>query len=97
MPASPWPIPGVSTITRSNPAALQASITPARASGTSPRDERVASDRKKTFGTPIEFMRMRSPSSAPPPFLRVGSTAMIGDAQLVLLVATEPVQQLVGE
>ncbi len=75
MAASPWPMPGVSTMTRSKPAAWQASITSASASGTSAADERVASDRKNTCGGSIAFMRMRSPSSAPPPLRRVGSTA----------------------
>jgi hypothetical protein len=37
---------------------------------------RVASDRKYTVWGSIEFIRIRSPSSAPPPLRRVGSMAM---------------------
>ena len=37
---------------------------------------RVASDRKNTCGESMAFIRMRSPSSAPPPRRRVGSTAI---------------------
>ncbi len=73
--ASPWPIPGVSTITRSNPAALTTSITSDRCSGSS-RLPRVARLRKKTRLPSREFIRIRSPSSAPPPRRRVGSTAI---------------------
>ncbi len=73
--ASPWPMPGVSTITRSAPHALAATITSARHSGTS-LAPRVASERKNTFGLSIAFIRMRSPSSAPPPRRRVGSMAI---------------------
>ncbi len=75
MAASPWPMPGVSTITRSNPAARQAAMTSGSESGTSATDERVASERKNTCGESMAFMRMRSPSSAPPALRRVGSTA----------------------
>ena len=73
--ASPWPMPGVSTITRSNPAALTTSITSGRCSGSS-RLPRVARLRKKTRSPSREFIRIRSPSSAPPPRRRVGSTAI---------------------
>ena len=76
MAASPCPMPGVSTITRSKPAALHAVIMSATVSGTSATAERVATDRKYTICVSIEFMRMRSPSSAPPPLRRVGSTAI---------------------
>ena len=38
---------------------------------------RVASERMKMFGPRIAFMRMRSPSSAPPVLRRVGSTERI--------------------
>ena len=75
MAASPWPIPGVSTMTRSNPAARQASMMDGIGSGTSDWLPRVATDRKKTWGVSMAFIRMRSPSSAPPLRRRVGSTA----------------------
>ncbi len=71
--ASPCPMPGVSTITRSFPAARHTAITSARCSGSS-WDPRVASERKNT-SEPRLFIRIRSPSRAPPPLRRVGSTA----------------------
>jgi hypothetical protein len=73
--ASPCPIPGVSTTTRSNPAAFTTSTTSARWSGSS-RAPRVARERKNTRSPSSEFIRIRSPSSAPPPLRRVGSTAI---------------------
>ena len=45
MPASPWPMPGVSTITRSKPAALQAATMSDRDAGTSRAAPRVAIER----------------------------------------------------
>jgi hypothetical protein len=68
-------MPGVSTITRSNPAALSTAMTSASRSGSPPSAPRVAIDRKKMFSPVRLFMRIRSPSSAPPPLRRVGSTA----------------------
>jgi len=69
-------MPEVSTITRSNPAAWHAAITPGRAALSSP-PPRVARLRMKTRGPwphgPMAFMRMRSPSSAPPDLRRDGS------------------------
>ena len=73
--ASPWPMPGVSTITRSNPAAFTTSITSDRCSGSS-RLPRVARLRKNTRLPSRAFIRIRSPSRAPPPRRRVGSTAI---------------------
>ncbi len=77
MAASPWPMPGVSTITRSNPAALHAATMAGRAGVTSPPASRVARLRMNTLGPPLQepmaFMRMRSPSSAPPDLRRLGS------------------------
>ena len=70
--ASPWPMPEVSTTTRSKPATLQAAITSGSAWLISLPASRVASERMKTFGWLIAFMRMRSPSSAPPVLRRVG-------------------------
>ncbi|CAM5455844.1 hypothetical protein SANTM175S_01555 [Streptomyces antimycoticus] len=79
--ASPWPMPGVSTITRSYPAAFTTSITSARCSGSS-RLLRVARLRKYTRFPSREFIRIRSPSSAPPPRRRVGSTAITATRSL---------------
>ncbi len=81
MAASPWPMPGVSTTTRSTPLVLHAAMASSRHSGTS-LDPRVASERKNTDGESSAFMRMRSPSSAPPPRRRVGSTAMTATRSL---------------
>ncbi len=82
-------MPEVSTITRSKPAALAAAITPGSAALISLPASRVASERMKTRGPPgasapvpglcqgpIAFMRMRSPSSAPPLLRRDGSMLM---------------------
>ena len=78
MAASPWPMPGVSTTTRSYPAAWHAAMTSPRCSGSWPPAVRVASERKKIrdgSAPSTAFIRMRSPSRAPPPRRRVGSTA----------------------
>ena len=45
MPASPWPMPGVSTITRSKPAALAATMMSGSADGSSRPASRVAIER----------------------------------------------------
>ena len=100
---SPWPMPGVSTITRSKPAARQAAMASSRQSGSSRPEPRVAKDRKNTraagHGGPgsMEFIRMRSPSRAPPPLRRVGSMASTATLELVLLVEPEPPHHLVGQ
>ncbi len=76
--ASPCPMPGVSTTTRSKPAAWVAAMTWSRCSGTCAPAVRVASERKKVEPrSPVSraFIRIRSPSSAPPPRRRDGSTA----------------------
>ena len=75
MSASPCPMPGVSTMTRSLPAALHAAITSASRCGTWPSCRRVASDRKNTTPGAMLFIRIRSPSSAPPARRRLGSMA----------------------
>jgi hypothetical protein len=67
-------MPAVSTITSSNPAARQAAIASPSAAESSLPVPRVASERMKMFGPWIAFIRMRSPSSAPPVLRRVGST-----------------------
>src|SRR6266849_2716037 len=81
MAASPWPMPEVSTSTRSKPATLQAAITSGRLFEISASAPRVASERMNTRPPAIAFMRMRSPSSAPP----------------VFLVEPEAAHQLIGE
>ncbi|OQB98291.1 MAG: hypothetical protein BWX79_03351 [Alphaproteobacteria bacterium ADurb.Bin100] len=77
MAASPWPMPEVSTMTRSKPAALQAATTSGSALLISLPKSRVARLRMKTRGPfchgLIAFMRMRSPSRAPPLLRRDGS------------------------
>ena len=77
MAASPWPMPEVSTSTRSKPAALHAAITSGSAAEISLPKSRVASERMYTRGPllhgPMAFMRMRSPSNAPPLLRRDGS------------------------
>ena len=79
--ASPWPMPGVSTTTRSKPAALATSMTCGRCSGSS-WAPRVARERKNTRSPSRLFIRIRSPSSAPPPLRRVGSTAITATRSL---------------
>ena len=78
--ASPWPMPEVSTTIRSKPAALQAASTSGSAWLISLPESRVARLRMKTRWPcchgPIAFMRMRSPSSAPPLLRRDGSMLM---------------------
>ena len=75
--ASPWPMPLVSTMIRSKPATLQASITSGRAWLISEPNSRVAKLRINTREPPAQgamaFIRMRSPSSAPPDLRREGS------------------------
>ncbi len=73
MAASPWPMPEVSTMTRSKPASLQAAMTSGSAAEISEPVSRVASERMKMFGCSMAFIRMRSPSRAPPVRLRDGS------------------------
>ena len=75
--ASPCPMPEVSTTTRSNPATRQAATASGSAAAISAPEARVASERMKICLPWIAFMRMRSPSNAPPVFRREGSTATI--------------------
>ncbi len=87
MAASPWPMPDVSTTTRSKPAALQAAITSGRAWEISEPKSRVARLRMKTrcpppAHGPIAFMRMRSPSRAPPLLRRDGSIEITATRRL---------------
>ena len=76
MPASPCPIPGVSMIIRSKPAHLTAAMISGNCEGTSLPALRVASERTNTLSLWMAFIRMRSPSKAPPVLRRVGSTAI---------------------
>ena len=77
MAASPWPMPEVSTTTRSKPAHLAAAITSGSAALISLPNSRVAKERMKTREPccqgEMAFMRMRSPKSAPPLLRRDGS------------------------
>ena len=70
-----WPMPAVSTTTRSKPAYLSRFNTSASTALVARFCRRVASERMKTCSCASEFMRMRSPSSAPPLRRRVGSMA----------------------
>jgi hypothetical protein len=77
-----WPIPAVSTTIRSNPAHLSRLIVSASTALVARFCRRVASERMKICSLASEFIRMRSPSSAPPLLRRVGSiatTAMVRD------------------
>ncbi len=82
MAASPWPIPEVSTMTKSKPAHLHAAITAGRAGLISEPTSRVAKLLMKTRGPALwlqgdmAFMRMRSPNNAPPVLRREGSMLM---------------------
>ena len=77
MAASPWPMPLVSTMMRSKPAALHAASTSGKACEISLPKSRVASERMKTrepwLQGAMAFIRIRSPSSAPPDLRRDGS------------------------
>ena len=100
--ASPWPMPGVSTMTRSLPAALHAAIASVRpvrhlgdrASGGHRAEVDlvavVAGCRRAVHPDPVAEQRA---AAAPPG--RVDREDR--DAQLVLLVDAEPADQLVGE
>ncbi len=81
MAASPWPMPEVSTMIRSKPASFVAASTSGSAWLTSLPASRVASERMYTRAPDsahglMAFMRMRSPSSAPPLLRRDGSMEM---------------------
>ena len=71
--ASPCPIPLVSIMIKSKPAVLTISSTSLIAPESSVREPRVARLRMKTRLLKIAFMRIRSPSNAPPVFCFVGS------------------------
>ena len=71
----PCPIPLVSTITKSNPTALQASIERPIQSAISLPLSLLANERMNRFSSDSEFILILSPSKAPPVLLRVGSVA----------------------
>ena len=98
--ASPCPMPGVSTMTRSNPAAFTAVRMSSNRSGSCAPADRVAIDRKKVrFRSPLSraFILIRSPSRAPPPRRRVGSIASTAMRSLSSKSIAEAPQQLVGQ
>ena len=68
-------MPAVSTRIRSKSAACSTRTASATARESARCARRVASERAKMPGPWIAFMRMRSPSSAPPERRRVGSTS----------------------
>src|SRR5256884_3060097 len=70
------PAPTVSTITMSMPSASRTRTASKVARASPPACPRVAIDRMKTPGsTPVSAIRIRSPSTAPPVYGDVGSTA----------------------
>ena len=71
----PCPIPLVSTITRSKPTALHASIERPIQSAISLPLSLLANERMNRFSSESEFILILSPSNAPPVLLRVGSVA----------------------
>ena len=78
---SAWPTPTVSTTTSSYPAASRMRTASGAASAMPPRCPRVAIDRMKTPGSvACSCIRTRSPSSAPPVYGEVGSTARTATA-----------------
>ena len=90
-------MPEVSTTIRSKPLSLQQASTSGSAADSSVPVSRVASERMKIWSESIAFMRMRSPSSAPPVRLRDGSIEMHGDAQPILLIEPQPQDEFVGQ
>src|ERR1700688_4016479 len=76
MADSPWPMPEVSTTIRSKPLILQQASTSGSAAEISVPVSRVASERMNILSDSIAFIRMRSPSNAPPVRLREGSIEM---------------------
>ena len=100
--ASPWPMPEVSTMIRSKPASLARGEHVGQrladlAAGVARREAAHEDARAVAATAPIAFMRMRSPSSAPPLLRRVGSIEMTAMLQRVALVEAEAADQLVGQ
>jgi hypothetical protein len=64
---SDWPVPTVSTMTRSKPAASRQSIAAQAARDRPPSSPRAENERMKAFGwAPCSPIRIRSPRTAPP-------------------------------
>ncbi len=74
---SDCPMPDVSSMMRSNPAACNIVSASFTYFDMARFDCRVASERIYTLVSSMEFILIRSPSSAPPVFLFDGSTEMI--------------------
>ncbi len=70
-----WPMPAVSTTIRSKPAHFSSWIVSVSTALVARWARRVASERMNTCSLASAFMRMRSPSRAPPERRRVGSIA----------------------
>ena len=101
--ASPWPMPEVSTTIRSKPATLHggehvgqglADLAAEVARGQAAHEDARA---RSAATAPMAFMRMRSPSSAPPLLRRDGSMLMTAMLQRVVLVQAQAADQLVGQ
>ena len=77
MRVSDWPVPTVSTMTRSKPAASKQSTAARAARDRPPSSPRAENERMKAFGcAAFSPMRMRSPSTAPPVIGLDGSIAI---------------------
>ena len=72
---SDWPMPAVSTTTRSNPAVRRNASASASIALVAELRRRVAIERMKMRSSRKALNRIRSPSNAPPVRRRVGSTA----------------------
>jgi hypothetical protein len=101
MAASPWPMPEVSTTTRSKPAALQAAMTSGRAAEISLPKSRVASERMKTRGPCCHGRdRVHADAVAQQRAAALAARRVDGDhghAQAVVLVEAQAADQFVGE
>ena len=75
MASSPWPMPLVSTSTRSHPTAWQASIALLMQPAISLPLSLLATERMNRCSSESEFIRILSPRSAPPVRFRVGAVA----------------------
>ena len=96
MAASPWPMPGVSTITRSEPAALQAATMSSSGLGQLGRaagGQRAEQDLRRVDGVHADAVAEQRAAAA----AAGGVDGEHRDAELVLLVEAEAADQLVGE
>ena len=94
-------MPEVSTTIRSKPATFTAASTSGRAALISEPKSLVANERMKTRGPSFQgamaFMRMRSPSRAPPALAPRRVDRDHGDLQRIVLIEAQTPDQLVGE